>query len=96
MAYASMLDELHAALPETRIVCVTLIPRASEVANIFVDTLSNYRSQISSAAASRQWVTLISGPAILSTGDLSADGVHPTTAGQAKLAAALAPFLLGR
>jgi lysophospholipase L1-like esterase len=93
-AYASMLDKLHAALPETKVVCVTPIPRASEVANIFGDTLSDYRSQIGSAAASRLWVTLVDGTTILSIADLSADGIHPTTAGQAKLAATLAPYLL--
>ena len=92
-AYASTLDKLHAASPEAKVFCVTPIPRISEVANSFGDSLGDYRSQISSAAASRPWVKLIDGTAILSTGDLDADGVHPTTAGQAKLAKALAPYL---
>ncbi|MCC6520488.1 hypothetical protein IT403_00685 [Candidatus Nomurabacteria bacterium] len=84
-AYAATLDDLHAALPSARIVCQTPIVRSSESANSFSNTLSSYRSQISTICNARSWTTLVDGSTLLTTSDL-ADGVHPSTSGHAKYA----------
>src|SRR6185369_1627561 len=54
-AYAATLDGLHAALPSARIICQTPIVRSVETANGFGNTLSDYRSQISTACNARSW-----------------------------------------
>ncbi|MCA9301494.1 fibronectin type III domain-containing protein [Candidatus Saccharibacteria bacterium] len=92
-AYAAMLDDLHTALPDTRIICQTPLVRSSEGANGSGSTLASYRSQIASACSNRSYATLIDGSTFLTTADL-ADGVHPTTAGFAKYAKRIAPILM--
>lgn len=88
--YASLLDALHTALPGVTIYCQKPIPRTTETANTFGNTLDNYRSQIVTAVSTRtgfsKLVTLV-----LTTADLS-DGVHPTTAGHATYAQNVLPY----
>lgn len=91
-AYADLLDRIHAEAPSAAIYAQTPIVRASEGANGSGSTLADYRAEIASAAGARPWATLVDGTAILTTGDLS-DGVHPTTAGHAAYAAAVAAVL---
>jgi lysophospholipase L1-like esterase len=91
--YAAVLDDLHTALPSASIYCQSPIVRTDETANIFGHTLGDYRTQISTAAAARPaYCTYVDGSVILTTGDLD-DGVHPTTAGHALYAAAVATAL---
>lgn len=86
-AYASFLDQLHAAIPSAKIVAQTPIVRVKETANTFGNTTGDYRAQVITACSTRPWVTLVNGPGILNTSDLDGTGVHPTTAGHAKYAA---------
>jgi lysophospholipase L1-like esterase len=85
-AYASFLDQLHAAIPSAKIVAQTPIVRVKETANTFGNTTGDYRAQITAACSTRPWVTLVNGLSILSTSDLDSTGVHPSTAGHAKYA----------
>lgn len=83
IAYAAVLDDLHAAMPSLVIYCQTPIVRTVETANNYLNTLGDYRSAISTAVSTRtSFCTFVDGTAILTTADL-ADGVHPTTAGHA-------------
>lgn len=81
IAYGDLLDRVHAALPAANIYAQSPIVRAVETANALGNTLGDYRSAISTQCASRAWSTYIDGSAILTVSDLTAGGVHPTTAG---------------
>jgi lysophospholipase L1-like esterase len=92
-AYADLLDKLHTALPSATIYAQTPLVRSSEGANALGDTLGAYRTQIATAQSTRSaYCNLVDGSAILEVGDL-ADGVHPTTVGHAKYAAAVKTVL---
>lgn len=92
-AYADLLDKLHVALPSAVIYAQTPLSRATETANALGSTLPDYRTQITTAQSTRSdYCTLVDGTEILTTGDLS-DGLHPTTAGHAKYAAAVKTVL---
>ena len=91
-AYAAVLDGLHTALPSARIICQTPIVRSSEGANGSGNTLPDYRAQITSACNTRAWTQLVDGTTFLTTSNLD-DGVHPSTAGHAKYADRIAPYL---
>lgn len=89
-AYAAVLDDLHATLPNATIYCQTPIERtapAVETANGLGSTLENYRTQISTAVGTRgPWAVLQAGTGILTAVvDYDTDGIHPNTAGHAKL-----------
>jgi lysophospholipase L1-like esterase len=89
-AYADLLDKIHTELPDAVIYCQTPIPRGTETANSFGNTLGDYRTQISTAQAARSaYCTLVDGTAIMGLGDLDTDNLHPTVAGQAKYGAAI-------
>ena len=93
VAYAALLDDLHTALPATTIFVQTPIVRFNEKANLFGNTLSDYRVQIAAAAVARPAYTiLIDGTAIMTNASL-VDGVHPSTAGHALYANAVNRFL---
>ena len=79
VAYAALIDGLTAAISGLQIYTQTPLTRTTETANTFSATLGDYRTQISTIAASRS-VTIVDGPQILSTGDLD-DDLHPSTAG---------------
>lgn len=86
-AYAAVLDALHAALPSCHIYTQTPIVRVIETANSFGNTLGDYRTAIATAQSTRTgFTTFVDGTTILTTADLDAGGVHPTTAGHAKYA----------
>jgi lysophospholipase L1-like esterase len=92
-AYGATLDAIHASMQSVTVVCITPIVRSDESANSHGSTLGDYRAQIETACEDRSsYTVLIDGTAILTTADLD-DGVHPTTAGQAKYAAHVAPIL---
>jgi lysophospholipase L1-like esterase len=87
-AYADLLDKLHTAMPSLAIYAQTPILKTSD------GSLGDYRAQIATAQSTRTaYCTLVDGTAILNgTTDLD-DGVHPTTAGHAKYAAAVKTVL---
>jgi lysophospholipase L1-like esterase len=93
-AYAVVLDDLHAAVPGAAIYAQTPLLRTVETANGLGSTLGNYRTQIATAVSTRTaFCTLVDGTAILATGDLASDGIHPTIAGHALYAAYVAAEL---
>lgn len=93
-AYAALLDDLHTALPDATIYCQTPLLRGTETANGSGSTLGDYRTQIATAQSTRtDWAVLVDGTAMLELTDLSADQIHPTTAGHALYAAAVATAL---
>ena len=98
-AYADILDKLHVALPSVTIYCQSPLQRISpdsENANGFGDTLGDYRTEISNAATARNsYCTYVEGAAgaIVSDANLSADGLHPSTAGHAEYATAVDALL---
>lgn len=87
-AYAALLDDLHAALPDAEIYAMSPLPRTSEAANTFGNTLTQYRTQISTACSTRAWATFVDGtavPGFSALTDLAPDGVHPNTGGHVKV-----------
>lgn len=80
-AYGDLMDKIHAKLPTAAIYAQSPIVRAVESANALGSTLGDYRSAISACCASRPWSTYVDGAPMLTVGDLTAGGVHPTTAG---------------
>jgi lysophospholipase L1-like esterase len=95
--YGALLDDLHAAYPAATIYAQTPIERVSEVANGSGNTLGDYRAAIANAQATRAgFCTLVNGTDVAfpqQPGDLDVDGIHPTTAGQAKYATAVRAIL---
>jgi lysophospholipase L1-like esterase len=89
--YGALIDAIHALDPSIQIYCQTPILRvapASESANRFGSTLTDYRTQIATVVSTRAaFSTLVDGTAILAAGASYADGVHPSTAGHATYAA---------
>jgi lysophospholipase L1-like esterase len=93
IAYADLLDKIHAALPNAVIYAQTLLLRNSETANAGGNTPDDYRAAIATAQSTRSdYCTLVNGKTILEASDL-ADGIHPTTAGHAKYATAVRAVL---
>ena len=93
--YGALLDAIHAALPALSIYCQTPLVRNNETnTNTFGDDLSDYRAEIATACGTRAWATLVdgTGAAFPQLTDL-ADGLHPTTAGHTKYAAAVKTVL---
>ena len=82
--YAALLDAIHSRFPSARIFAQTPISTIQEGPNAGGYTLSGYRIGISEACTDRSFCHLVDGTSILSLSDLSSDGVHPTTAGNAK------------
>lgn len=85
---------LNAAMPGVPIYWVTPIARTPNTANSFGagNALSDYTAAINAACAAHPtYATAINGQGsrFPTTGDLNADGVHPTTAGHAKYAEAM-------
>lgn len=89
--YAGLLDAIHAASGSMPIVCVSPILRgvSSEVANSLSETMSQFRTAISSAVSARSGWSVppayVDGSAICTFADLG-DAVHPhTTAHRVKM-----------
>lgn len=91
-AYAAVLDGINTALPGIKILCQTPTVMSAETGGLGGATLEDYRDQITTACNARAWCVLVDGTAILELADL-ADGVHPSTAGHAKYAAAVDAIL---
>lgn len=84
--YAAFLVAINTALPACQIYAQTPLSRSTEAANGSGSTLGDYRTAISNAASGKSYVTVVSGPSLLTTASLAVDGLHPTTAGHALLA----------
>ena len=93
--YASLLDMVHSNLPATRIIAQTPIVLAYETPNANGDTLVEFRAAIAGVCRSRSFCHLVDGTSILSPSDLSSDGLHPTTQGNAKYEAYVLKVLQG-
>jgi lysophospholipase L1-like esterase len=89
---AALADAFRAAVPTGTVVGLTPLTRATETANSLGSTLADYRSAYATVDGSRSWMTLISGPSLLTTMDM-ADGLHPTTYGHFRIAQQLGPLL---
>jgi hypothetical protein len=60
---------------------VTPLSRVSETSpNSFSNTLADYRTAVTAAAAGKSWVTVVDGTSFMTTAEM-ADGLHPTTHG---------------
>jgi len=79
--YAALVDDLHAARPSLRILCIT-----PTKVKTYEASLENYRQQIRYVAAARNWIQLLEGPDAM-TGDPTSDYVHPGPAQHAEIAA---------
>jgi len=82
--YASLLDAIHSRFPGARIFAQTPLSTVWEGPNVGGYTLGSYRVGISKACDERSFCHFVDGTSILSLSDLGSDGVHPTTAGNAK------------
>ena len=80
-AYDALLTAIHAALPDATVFAQTPITAAPDTG------LPAYRAAIATAASGKGWVTVVDGTSW--TVELSGDGIHPTTTGQAEIAAAV-------
>jgi hypothetical protein len=89
-----LLVAIHAAYPSATIFAQTAIDATVETANTYGNTLGDYRAAISTAAAGKAaYVTVVDGTTLMTAGGLSADGVHPTTAGHATIKGNVLPML---
>jgi lysophospholipase L1-like esterase len=81
IAYADLLDKIHALKP-------TAVIFAQSPLTATVDTgLPAIRTAISNACTGRAWATHVDGTTIAAA--LGGDGIHPTTAGNVTIAAAI-------
>jgi lysophospholipase L1-like esterase len=87
VAYAAMLDDLHAALPGMTITAQSPIVRTVESANAAGSTLGDYRAAIQSACSTRAWAGYVNGSTIITDTAQLADGTHPNNTGNATYAA---------
>lgn len=86
--YSNLLDAIHIADASIQIFCIS--PLLRKVDGVLLD---EYRAVIGTACETRDFCTHIPGKSILLQTDL-ADGVHPSTAGHAKMKGVLAGYLL--
>ena len=89
--YAALLDRLHTDMPTVPIFAQSPIVRTDAYgaanANYSGYHLTDFRSAIQSAATARSsFVTYVDGTTLLSSGGLSADGLHPSTTGHSTYA----------
>ena len=100
-AYAATIDDLHTALPNIRIYCVTPLFKANSIegANGSGNNCEDYREQIRTIAAARApWAVLIEGTAILGKNEMlseSSTWLHPNDLGNRNLALYVDRFLSG-
>ena len=88
-AYAALLDDLHTALPDLQVYCVSPILRSVETANGLGSTLGDYRTSISTAVSTRTtFCEFIDGTALVAI-EAIPDGVHPNNDGHFFYAAGL-------
>jgi lysophospholipase L1-like esterase len=95
-AYGATLDAIHAARPQAVLFAQSPILQADEPANMFGDTLENYRQQIARVCLARSaWCTFVDGtdPAFPQPDELDIDGIHLTTKSSAKYAEAVLNLL---
>lgn len=86
IAYAAVIDALHAAQPTMAIYVQSPLITIYESANILGYTIQQYRDAIAGLTTGRAWLHVIDGLDILTLSDLD-DGLHPTTAGHGLYAA---------
>ncbi len=91
---ATLYDAIHSAAPSINVFAQTpIITNLEATTNTYGETIGDYRSAKAAAATGRSWVTLVDGPSLMSAANLSADGLHPTTAGHAQLASNIGPLV---
>jgi hypothetical protein len=86
-AEGSLMDALHAAIPQAKIWMQTLLlTNGSEATNnANGETPPNFRTQQTSACNARSWCNLVDGTTLVATGDISAgDHAHVLAASQRK------------
>lgn len=96
IGYADLLTKINMAFPAATIYCQTPIDRFPETANGLGDTLGAYRTAIANAASGKSYCTVVDGTGSAfpqDPADLDTDRTHPTTAGHARYAAAVAAVL---
>lgn len=85
-ACATLMDDLHTALPSMQIDMVSPIYRTTETANAMGSTLQNYRDQLATIAAARPtFITFHDGTRLLSLATDFKDGLHPNGVGHGLL-----------
>lgn len=87
-AYASMLDAVHAQIPQARIFS-TLLMTGEENVDAGSGSPILFRAAIATACQARAWCNYVDGTTLLAAGDISGDNVHPFAGAAAKLAAAV-------
>ncbi len=96
IAYAALIDGVHAASPATRIICQTPIIRTDWEGpewQVWGETLTDYRTAIANVCNARSpWAVTVDGTKLLAPADI-VDGIHPSAAGNAKYADRIAPIL---
>jgi len=93
-ALGQLYDTIHAIHPSAHIYSQTAIVTTYSGTNGFGNVLDDYRAQkIAVSAARPGWVTTVDGTALMTTAGLSADTIHPSTAGHATLAASIRAVL---
>lgn len=91
LAYAPLVDAIHAMVPAAAIYLQTPIPQNASEAGTGQGSLTDWRNAITSIGNSRpNFCVVISGPSIMTTADLSGDLLHPTDVGNGKYAKGLA------
>jgi lysophospholipase L1-like esterase len=91
-AYGATLDAIHVASPQAILFAQSPILQADEPANMYGDTLEDYRQQIASVCLARSaWCRSVDGtdPAFPQPDELDIDGIHLTTKSSAKYAEAV-------
>lgn len=92
-AYADLLDKIHAMDAGAVVYAQSPIVRTVETANSFGSTMADYRAAVSTSCSGRAWATYVDGTTLMTSGGLSGDGVHPTTAGHATIKASVKTIL---
>jgi lysophospholipase L1-like esterase len=86
-ACANLYDAIHSADASISVLAVSPIVTGNEAAtNTFSQTIAQYRAAKLAATTGRSWVTYVDGLTLVSAVNISGDGIHPTTTGQAEFA----------
>jgi hypothetical protein len=86
-ALAQLLDAIHAADTGARVFLASpLITNSEATVNAFGNTLPQYRTQCSTAASGRAWVTFTDGTTMMTATGIGADPLHPVNVGHQAVA----------
>lgn len=92
----ALYDAIHALDSGIRIYSQTpIITLAEAKENAFGEVIGDYRAvKAAQVAARAAWVTGVDGTALVTSAEIDADGLHPTTAGHATLFAGISEVLV--